>query len=483
MISTLSNTNKKTVWGYRSKILLTILSVLFCIQIFFTGNSYAGAYKNFGKIWGKTTGGSLSSTSPHYYKGQNAGHYTLGSMYFARENPNRPLLSVRFPEFNLDKSCYSQGVLNFGGLSFISADELVNKLQSIVTQAGMMFVYQGISSISPVISETLQEVYSKLQELGGFLSDECQAAKALNGMIGDAFTQHSAIAQNIVSKFETGSGDKTDLSKVYKDYPKNNKQALQKAASKDESLILEDVNLAWKALEKLNKTDTVLKEFMMSISGTIIIQANKKPGGPPALQYISSNITSPDLLKTLLKGGSDLPVLKCAKDTQKCLNVDRGTQAIKKEESFEYRVVEYFNKFKHAIKEDEDIADNANDVHHFLSSSGLPVYKIYDVLYQYTNANPEYEQGVFVEIVAWNILYNYLSDTLKQVTEVANNLKVAAAPQLIEFKKSLIQTQKMLTDLEMKDLSRYKMQIFLVNRAENFEKVMADETSKIYSML
>ena len=103
-------------------------------------------------------------------------------------------------------------------------------------------------------------------------------------------------------------------------------------------------------------------------------------------------------------------------------------------------------------------------------------------MYQYTNANPEYEQGVFIELVAWNILYNYLSDTLKQVTEATNNLKLAAAPQIAEFKASLIRTQKMLNDLEMKDLSRYKMQIFLINRAENYEKVMADEVSQIYSM-
>jgi conjugative transfer pilus assembly protein TraH len=104
------------------------------------------------------------------------------------------------------------------------------------------------------------------------------------------------------------------------------------------------------------------------------------------------------------------------------------------------------------------------------------------VIYQYTNANPEYEQGVFVEIVAWNILYNYLSDTLKQVTEAANNLQIAASTQLNEFKQSLIQTQKMLTDLEMKDLSRYEMQLFLINRAESYEQAMADEVSKIYAM-
>jgi conjugative transfer pilus assembly protein TraH len=453
---------------------------LFLVLILFSQQSFAGAYKDFGALWNKS-GGSSATTSPQYYKGQKAGHYTMGSMYFAREKKNRPLMSVRFPEFEFDKSCYAQGVLNFGGVSFISGEELMNKLQTIVTQAGMMYVYQGISSISPVIGETLQEVYSKLQEVGGFLSDECQAARTVNGIIGDAFTQHSSIAQNIATRFGQNTGDKKDLSSSYKDYPKGKKEALEKASSIDDSLLLEDINLAWKALEKLGSQDKDLKEFMMSVSGTIIIHA-AEDNKQPEFQYISSNITSPNLLKALLKGGDDLPIIKCINDNSKCLQVESASRNIEKKDSFEYKVSEYFVKFKDAIENDEDISERNSDVHSFLSSSGLPVYKIYDVLYQYTNSNPQYEQGVFVEIVAWNILYNYLSDTLKQVTEAANNLKIAAAPQLQEFKSSLIRTQKMLTDLEMKDISRYKMQLFLINRAEHFEKVMADEVSKIYSM-
>jgi conjugative transfer pilus assembly protein TraH len=461
--------------------MLKKLSLFFVLIIGIYNPCLAGAYKNFGKIW-QDSGGMSATTSPQYYKGQKAGHYTLGSMYFAREKKNRPLMSVRFPEFNFDKSCYAQGVLNFGGASFISGTELVNKLQSIATEAGMMFVYQGISSISPVLGGTLQEVYSKLQEVGGFLSDECQAAKALNGMIGDAATQHSSIAQSIVTRFSTGSGDSSDLSKAHKEYPNNKSQSLAKAASKDESLILEDINLAWKALEKLNIKDIEIKKFMMSISGTIIIHAAKNNKQQPEFQYISSNITSPALLKTLLKGGDSLPILECSDNISKCLVVKVGTQVIDKKKAFEYKVAEYFQKFKKAIKDDVEISDGQTDIHSFLSSSGLPVFKIYDVLYQHTNANPEYEQGFIIEIVAWNILYNYLSDTLKQISEAANNLKIAAAPQLKDFRQSLVNTQKMLTELEVKGLSRYKMQLSLVNRSEYFEKIAADEVSKAYSM-
>src|SRR5690606_37134957 len=89
-----------------------------------TLESKAGAYQNFGKAWSES-GGVASTTSPQYYKGQKAGHYSMGSMYFARVNKNRTIMSVRFPEINLDKSFYAEGVLDFGGISFISGKELM----------------------------------------------------------------------------------------------------------------------------------------------------------------------------------------------------------------------------------------------------------------------------------------------------------------------------------------------------------------------
>lgn len=104
---------------------------LLLLQMLHVQSSYAGAYKNFGKIW-ENSGGASSVNNPSYYRGQKLGHYTMGSMYFAREQKNRPLVSVRFPEFNFDKSCYAQGVLNFGGMSFMGVSKNIKNLCNYV---------------------------------------------------------------------------------------------------------------------------------------------------------------------------------------------------------------------------------------------------------------------------------------------------------------------------------------------------------------
>jgi conjugative transfer pilus assembly protein TraH len=397
-------------------------------------------------------------------------------MYFARQKKNRPLVSVNFPEIDLDKSCFNQGVLNFGGISFISGDELKNKLQEIIQQVGMTFVYLGVSSISPVIGEVLQEVYSQLQALGGQLSNECQVAKQIASFVGDKLSQHSELAKGIFSKIHTEGGTKKDLSSAYREYPRGKASALSEASSQDERYTLEDINIAWKALDKLKIVDLELKEMMMTISGTIITKANNNSA--PHFQYISSMVTSPSILEAMLKGNKSMKVLTCS-DISKCLNVSEKDKFIDEESGFEQKVSKYFEKFKEALKEDKELEASAQT---FLAKSGTSAFKIYDVMHQYTNSNPEYEQGILVEIVAWNILYNYLSDMLKESKEAANNLQIAANDELREFKESIETAQKQLASFEMKDISRYKLQLMLIKRAENMEEVMSDETAQIFSI-
>lgn len=450
---------------------------IFTLIVILSQSAQAKIQEDLSKVW-NSLGGESVSNEANFYKGQKAGHYAMGSMYFSRQKKNRPIISVNHPEFDFDKSCYNQGVLNFGAISFISGDELKNKLTSIVQQSGLMFAYLGISSISPVIGETLQEVYSKLQELGGFLADECQAAKQIVSFAGDKLSQHSEMAKDIFSKSNLNSGKNKDLSSSYKQFPQGKAGALDAAANKDERLILENVNLAWKALDKLKISSQELKELMMTISGTVIIKAGKNDGSPPSFQYISSNVTSPSLLEALLKGNKNLKTISCL-DPSKCLDVLEKDIFIELDKSFEHNVIKYLNLIQSALLEDKELEDSSK---RFLANAGLPAYAIYDVLYQFTSGHPEYEQGIFVEVIAWNILYNYLSDILKEVNEAANNLQISANSELKEFKNSIKEAQRLLANHEMKDIARYKLQLFLVKRAEHMEESIADDISESLNM-
>lgn len=429
------------------------------------------------KLW-KSVGAKASVTEPGYYQGQQRGYFSGGTIYFGREKKNRPLLTVNMPEFKMGGSCYNQGVLNFGGISMINSEELKAKLTNIGQQAGMMMIYMGLTALSPIISENLQEVYSKLQELSGFLSDECQAASQLVGMVGGYASQHSEIAKKIFSDSNTQKGKHGGLGDSYKNYPKGKNETLNDVANNNPRKALQNINLAWQSLQYLkdstNNTNT-LKEMLMTLSGTIIIKEGKNDGDAPEVKFIESRITSPEILRGFLKGGNGAKIIKCD-EYKKCLNVaEKNTQITEDEQAFEKRVAKYFDEITKALEEDRVVS---HEVQNFLSKSGMPVYKMQDVLFRATQGSPKFEEGVLVQIVAWRILYNYLSDMLAEVNEVANNLQIADAESLKSFKEGLRNARKQLEALGSEDLERHQLQAHYTRYLNDMDKALQEDTLK-----
>ncbi len=458
---------------------LKVTRVLYSALIFLIVNIIgvnqvrADAFNEASKLWNKM-GGKSVATGASIYQTQRAGNITLGSIYLSNKKRNRPLISVTYPEIKIPGTCTGTAVMSLGGISFISGDELKNKLTSVVANAGMGFVYMGLSSVSPVLSETLQEVYSKLQEFGGFLSNECQLTEELMNYAKDKASQHLTAKKKQVTDEEITKGGKADLESVYKGFPKGSGEKAEEIAKKNPEKRLVNVNLAWDSLNKLG-VDEKTKTLMMTISGTIIIHENPKDkDGEPSIQYIAPKIVDPQLLDGLLKGDKSIKVLGC-QDKGKCLKVKEEDRAIPRGEGFEYKVSQHFDNFKTSLKEDVELAkESAN----FLGKSGLPVYMMYGVLYRKTGGHPETESNILIQITAWNILFQYLTELINDSIEAANNFKIGASEELDDYRKSLIKVREMLNQYEMQDNNRHQLQIMLVDRTAYQKKELKDKALK-----
>ena len=450
-------------------------NIFFCVLLILSSNQvYGDVFSSASSMW-KSLGGKSVSTGANIYRSQSAGHVTLGNVYLSNPHRNRQLLSVNFPEISINNPCMKNSVINLGGLSHISGDELKNKLQTIIQSAGMGFVYLGLSSVSPVLSETLQEVFSKLQEMGGFLNDDCNTGLMAATFIKDKVTEHFTSKQKQIIDHEASSkGDKADLSSVHRSLPKGSGEKIEEIAKNNPEKRLVNVNLAWDSLNKLGVDDKT-KKLMMTLSGTIIIHENEKnKDGEPVIQYIAPKIINPELLEGFLKGGKKVKLLGC-KEKGKCLKVIDDESEIIVEDSFEHKVSEYFDKFKRSLQDDKELEISAQN---FLSKSSLPIFMMYDLLWIKTNGNPEAESGMLIEITAWNILYQYLTDLINDSINAANNYTIAATTELSNYNKSLIKTRDMLSNYQMQDNNRQKLQIMLVQRSEFMGKALEDETLK-----
>ena len=458
---------------------MKILIIIFTLLIL-PIKSYAGPGKQMEKLW-KSLGAESATNATGFYTGQHSGSFSAGSMYWARPKKNRPLVTVNMPNFEFDTKCFNSGVASFGGFDFISGPELKQKLTGMVQQAGMMFVYLGISSVSPVLSETLQEVYSKLQELGGLLADECTATKQIMAMAGDSLAQKGAISQDMYTKLQTKLGLKGGLSKVYQDFPKGSGKALDEIAdsTKNEKGVskyqLVDINIAWDALRNFSNESTDVKEMLMTLSGTIIIKKNPKDAdGMPDIRYISSTVTDAAMVNAMLKGDGSFRKLFCKKGEEKCIQIQNKDEYISRDDSLIQKVINEFVEYKGSIEEDRDIKQNSQVL---LAKTGMPLYKMYETMYKYTNGNPDPQMSLISEIAATKILTNYLSDSLSQMTEAANNLQIAATEELKAFKDSLYKSQQIVNQYELENAANYKTQLAIIERGERIESHINKTTS------
>ncbi|NRA73716.1 MAG: conjugal transfer protein TraH [Rickettsiales bacterium] len=463
----------------RSEIKIAVF--LFASQISLQSCLAKPVQDHLAKIW-QSVGGSSVHTKSYVYKGQRARHYTGGSSYFMREVRNRPLFSFQPPEFNMNpQSCFQNAVMNFGGFSHINSEEIKGKIKAITTNAGLTMAYLGISAISPVIGETVQEVFSRLQELGGFLAKDCETGLHIGAAAGDIAAVYSERMKNAVGKFKKEAGIKTDYAAFLRDYPTGRNEAAKKLAEQSETMQLEDINFAWKAINKLSIQDKEIKELMMTLSGTIIIKAPTTDNGSPSFRYISSAATDDEAIKALMEGNASMKILKCNEGDNKCLNPKmEEKKLVDQEDSFIAKVESYFEKFDKSIRDDED---PENDAQKFIHKCGFAALRINQVFFQNTSGNPKFERGALIKIAAWHILYNYLSDMLRDVSDATNILQIPTSQELNDFKRSLYEAKLALNAYDLKISKQNSLILQLVQRSEFLEQKMADETSKMLTLL
>ncbi len=196
----------------------------------------AVAQANFADDW--TSNMTTNSTNGSYYKGAQRGYMTGGSFSSRWKQSSDSLVTISKP--SVKSGC--GGVDMFlGGMSFMNADYLVEKLQRILSAAPAAAFDIALKTLAPQVSSTIKEFEAIVNKLNNLQLDDCKAAKGLVGVVGanspisnEAMQAEFASAQ---ADFMTSSGA-TDLSssvtKLFKSEAKagGGSSNSEKAASK-----------------------------------------------------------------------------------------------------------------------------------------------------------------------------------------------------------------------------------------------------------
>jgi len=141
-----------------------------------------------------------TSSGPSYYEGQQRGYWNAGS--FSARVPVSMIypISVTPPKFSA--GC---GGIDFfaGGVSLMSPDLLVKKLQGILASASGVAFDMALQVLCPVCSNVLKSLEAIANQLNATGLDSCKAGKALVNMAANDIKDSGVLSQQQSDSLQT----------------------------------------------------------------------------------------------------------------------------------------------------------------------------------------------------------------------------------------------------------------------------------------
>lgn len=350
-------------------------------------------------------GFSSNVTAPHAYLGQQAGYYTGGNLFVRNRVRDIQIAHMDLPTYR--SGCGGIDIYT-GGISIIKADDFVNALQNIMNSGGSYALTLALEEASPIIANAMKYWSHAANFINQSNLNSCETAEAL---VGGLWPQTRASQQRVCEDIGTGTGMFTDWAQARQGCGFGNKvqdtMSRGKSDPRYKDLVLDQGNLAWQAIQKNNflKNDEELSSLFMSLSGTIIIK-----NGGKSIEAKASNATDKRLIKALLYGG-EAEVYYCTDSTDPngCLELGIKKITISKDQAFQTRVQNMLDDMVAKIRTDQKLSPDEIGL---LQSTPLPIYKMLNVQVAYNKLSSPIDVGGYADIIASDILFQYLEESL-----------------------------------------------------------------------
>lgn len=348
----------------------------------------------FGKL------GFESNTSmPHAWQGQAAGYASGGSMYMRTAVKQVQMVSMQLPSLNA--GCGGIDAY-LGSFSHITGDQLQRFVKQIMGNAAGYFFDLALQTTVPEMKQAKDFLQKLASDVNSMNMSSCQAAQ---GIVGGLMPR-TAVSQQKICQDIAGEQN------LFSDWAASRQGCTlggqyggvtDKASAKMKDQVLKNKNLMWESLSDngLLRTDRALKEFAMSLTGTLIFDAsgNIKP--------LVAMTTNEDIIKAMMNGGT-AKVYGC--DTADlCLNPTIKSITISEANSLNGKVRTLLTSIQNkAISDTPLTADEKG----FIGSTSVPVFKYLVDPQSLGVANTLLYQ--LADYISYDILMQYLQELIQQ---------------------------------------------------------------------
>lgn len=401
---------------------IKIIGITILANLLITQTSFAGMKEDLNKFF-NANGNAANVSEGGAFKDQSGGYYTGGSLIARTPVENYNMFSLQTP--SLKSGCGSIDLHN-GGFSFIDADAFLRLINNIGSNAKGMGISIALQTVSPQIKSVIDQLMSLAQEVNNMNINSCNAAASLVGSVwprteasNRALCQSIGLSNNTFSDYAAarqGCGAEG----------RHREMNQRKDGTEFQDQLGEEYNLTWKALKKNDflTNDNKLAELFMSLSGTIVRKMDGTGNAArPKPLYLEGLVTKQDTLKAIVEGGS-LKVYRCDSHQEGgCLNPTIAAITIQPGNSLLYRVDDLVGSITKKLA-DPDKEVSAEEIG-LVNSTKIPILKIVAIQSAFTEKNTPIVASELSEIIAYDLLFNYLEKIIDLVTDSLQTLRGA----------------------------------------------------------
>lgn len=448
----------------------------------------------------KTGGSSVNITDATAFKGQAAGGFTLGSL--SLRNPTRSYTPLMAQAPSVRMGCGGIDMFT-GSFSFISSQELVKAFRNIGTSMGSYAVMMALESACPMCKKQIDQLHRMANELNRFNINSCETAA---GLVGGLWPRTETAQRHIcttasgpgglfndfaAAKQKCGAGGES--SKVFDrirqaSEKKNSGQALSERDQKlaaFEDMLLDKGNLAWIILNKagfVKSNGQPLAEMIMSLSGSLILD---NTGDMNIWRLLPSKAGDEVLLMTLLYGEghgkgaaegktiqSEARVYHCDSiEMHGCLNPNVVPFRLNNNHSWVGKIQETLNSIQNKARHDQELSVQEKEL---ISTAKFPLFRAINVQSAYSFARDVVNLSDYAEVLALDILEEYLEDLL-DIVKLGSHRIQTDADTLREFQAGIAEARGMIRYFRANNQKKISQAHDMVKRVQFLEQQLVGE--------
>lgn len=413
-------------------------------------------------------GGGGNAHGPTAYQGQSAGYYTGGGLWTRFPTKRVNPVNIQLP--SVKAGC--GGIDIFGGsFSFINSDQIVAMLKGVASNA-LGFAFQlAIKSISPQISQTIEEMAQKIEKLNQMNISSCEAAQGLvAGLWGESQGRDSEVCKAIANS----QGFATDWAKARQDCNAGGERTRILGENGDETIPSKSYNYTWHMLSKSYPSfDRNFREYLMTLVGTIVYQRSPSEDAGGTVRYFGHG--SSELLQALLEGAADTPVLRC--DTgEECLNPSvSGSVTVSEAQALKPRIAALIRSMAEKVRSNQPLTPEEIGI---LGGTSVPLYRIITVnaAAQLGGMN-DAEVGSLAEVVAMDLLETIVREFYNYVQRAQGSFTEADNASLAQWRAQLQAVSKVIDSYSYSMNERLRRTQVIVDRSVFLERTLRNTIS------